>query len=178
MHVLDYSLFLLGNPTVRAVSASTYDLLASAGFGSNVRSGKSGVTGAKTFDVEDLATVFMRLDDGGTLLVEASWAAHRRDGDEFGVTLYGTEGGAELIVDDYAPSGSLRVFTDEDGAPVARSLPRSRAAGTQPWSSSSWRRSARGASREHDGAGAAALARVVDACYRSAAEQREIRLSS
>jgi hypothetical protein len=28
----------------------------------------------------------------------------------------------------------------------------------------------------HDGAGAAELARVVDACYRSAAEQREIRL--
>jgi predicted dehydrogenase len=28
----------------------------------------------------------------------------------------------------------------------------------------------------HDGAGAAELARVIDACYRSAAEQREIRL--
>ena len=57
------------------------------------------------FDVEDLASVFMRLADGGTLLVEASWAAHRRDGDEFGITLYGTDGGAELIVDDYAPEG-------------------------------------------------------------------------
>ena len=30
----------------------------------------------------------------------------------------------------------------------------------------------------YDGAGAAALARIVDACYRSAAEQREIRLDS
>ena len=32
--------------------------------------------------------------------------------------------------------------------------------------------------RRYDGAGAAALARIVDACYRSAAEQREIRLDS
>ena len=30
----------------------------------------------------------------------------------------------------------------------------------------------------HDGSGAAALAHIVDACYRSAAEQREIRLDS
>jgi hypothetical protein len=36
----------------------------------------------------------MRLDDGGTLLVEASWAAHRTDGDEFGITLYGTTASA------------------------------------------------------------------------------------
>ena len=37
----------------------------------------------------------MRLEDGGTLLLEASWAMHRADGDQFGATLYGTEGGAE-----------------------------------------------------------------------------------
>ena len=108
VHVLDYSLFLLGNPAVTAVSASTYDLLGSAGFGSTQTRARRARPTTSTFDVEDLATVFMRLADGGTLLVEASWAAHRADGDEFGITLYGTEGGAELIVDDYAPSGSLR----------------------------------------------------------------------
>jgi predicted dehydrogenase len=178
VHVLDYSLFLLGNPTVRAVSASTYDLLASAGFGSNIRSAKSGVTSAKTFDVEDLATVFMRLDDGGTLLVEASWAAHRADGDEFGITLYGTDGGAELIVEDYAPSGSLRIFSDDDGTAVATRLSadpgRGHAAVVEQFVEK-----IRSRRRAHDdGSGAAALARVVDACYRSAAEQREIRLDS
>jgi predicted dehydrogenase len=122
IHVLDYALFLLGNPEVRAVSASTYDLLATAGFGSSPDSNKTGATDAKKFDVEDLASVFIRLADGGTLLVEASWAAHRRDGDEFGVTLYGTDGGAELIVDDLAPVGSLRIFGDDGGAPVAMRL--------------------------------------------------------
>ena len=70
VHVLDYSLFLLGNPTVIAVSASTYDLLASAGFGFSLESDKTSVPGSTGFDVEDLATVFMRLQDGGTLLVE------------------------------------------------------------------------------------------------------------
>jgi len=178
VHVLDYALFLLGHPEVVAVSASTYDLLATAGFGSSPASNKTGATGDKTFDVEDLASVFMRLADGGTLLVEASWAAHRRDGDEFGITLYGTDGGAELIVDDYAPKGALRVFTDDDGAAVATTVPVKTGRGhravieqfAQTIRSGDW--------RGHDGSGAAALARIVDACYRSAAEQREVRLDS
>jgi predicted dehydrogenase len=177
VHVLDYSLFLLGNPEVAAVTASTYDLLASAGFGSSPNSKKTGATGEKTFDVEDLASVFIRLADGGTLFVEASWAAHRRDGDEFGITLYGTAGGAELIVDDYAPTGALQVFSDDAGTPIAQRVAakpgRGHAAVVEQFvdkiRGGDWSR--------YDGATAAALARVVDACYLSAAEQREIRLN-
>jgi predicted dehydrogenase len=178
VHVLDYSLFLLGNPEVRAVSASTYDLLASAGFGSSPTSRKTGATDAKTFDVEDLASVFMRLADGGTLLVEASWAAHRRDGDEFGITVYGTDGGAELIVDDYAPRGSLRIFTDDDGAAVATRVPVQPGRGHKAVVEQFVEKVRSGDWRRYDGSNAAAIARVVDACYRSAAEQREIRLDS
>jgi predicted dehydrogenase len=178
VHVLDYSLHLLGNPAVVAVSASTYDLLARSGFGSNPKSGKTGATDGTRFDVEDLASVFMRLADGGTLLVEASWAAHRRDGDEFGITIYGTDGGAELIVDDYEPSGSLRVFSDDDGLPVAARLRAKPGRGhvavveqfVEKVSSGEW--------ASYDGSSAAALAHVVDACYRSAAEEREVRLDS
>jgi predicted dehydrogenase len=176
VHLLDYSLFLLGNPGVRAVSASTYDLLAASGFGANPDSNKTGATGAKTFDVEDLASVFMRLGDGGTLLVEASWAAHRRDGDEFGITLYGTDGGAELIVDDYEPVGSLRIFGDDGGAAVATRLPAERGRGHVAVVEQFLEKVRAGDWRGHDGSAAATLARVVDACYRSAAEEREIRL--
>jgi predicted dehydrogenase len=178
VHVLDYSLFLLGNPEVRAVSASTYDLLASAGFGSSPTSKKTGATDAKTFDVEDLASVFMRLADGGTLLVEASWAAHRRDGDEFGITVYGTDGGADLIVDDYAPRGSLRIFTDDNGAAVATRVPVQPGRGHKAVVQQFVEKVRSGDWRRYDGSNAAAIARVVDACYRSAAEQREIRLDS
>ena len=42
VHVLDYALFLLGSPRVTSVSASTYDLLGSSGFGSDLDSKKSG----------------------------------------------------------------------------------------------------------------------------------------
>jgi predicted dehydrogenase len=177
VHVLDYALFLLGHPAVVAVSASTYDHLGRAGFGSNEASAKSGASGPPTFDVEDLATVFMRLEDGGTLLVEASWAAHRRDGDEFGITLYGTEGGAELIVDDYAPVGDLRVFADDDGAAVVRDLNAPRGRGHKAVVEDFVETLRSGRWSEHDGAGAARLAHVVDACYRSAAERREVRLT-
>jgi predicted dehydrogenase len=178
VHLLDYSLFLLGDPEVVAVSASTYDLLATAGFGSNPGAGKSGAADgdAPHFDVEDLASVFMRLADGGTLLVEASWAAHRRDGDEFGITLYGTDGGAQLIVDRYAPKGDLQIFGDDHGEALATTVPVKRGRGHKAVIEQFVDKIRAGDWRRYDGSGAAGLARVVDACYLSAAEQREVRL--
>jgi predicted dehydrogenase len=176
VHVLDYSMFLLGNPAVAAVSASTYDLLGTSGFGSNQDSGKTGESDAGTFDVEDLASVFMRLEDGATLLIEASWAAHRSDRDEFGITIYGTQGGAELIVRDMEPSGSLRIFTDDDGVPAETRLNAPPGRGHHTVVGDFVAKIRSGNWNGSDGAGPAELARVVDACYRSAAEQREIRL--
>jgi len=176
VHVLDYSLFLLGHPAITAVTAATYDLLGTSGFGSDPDSGKTGATDAATFDVEDLATVFMRLRGGGTLSVEASWAAHRTDQDEFGITLYGTEGGAELIVRDMEPSGSLRIFTDDAGVPAETRLTAPPGRGHRAVVESFVETVRSGDHDDADGAGAAELARVVDACYRSATEQREIRL--
>ena len=96
------------------VSASTYDLLGHARVRLAARARTRPARGGR-FDVEDLASAFMRLDDGGTLLVEASWAAHRTAGDEFGITLFGTEGGADLRVVDMEPIGTLKIFTDEAG---------------------------------------------------------------
>jgi predicted dehydrogenase len=177
VHVLDYSLFLLGSPTVTAVSASTYDLLATAGFGFSPDASKTSVAGSTGFDVEDLATVFMRLEDGGTLLVEASWAAHRVDGDQFGATLYGTKGGAELIVDNYAPSGALRIFTDDHGVAAETRLTAPPGRGHAAVVEQFLAKVRSGRWEEHDGAEAIGLARLVDACYRSAAERREIRLA-
>jgi predicted dehydrogenase len=177
VHVLDYSLFLLGNPAVTAVSASTYDLLGRAGFGYHAESTKTSVPGASGFDVEDLATVFMRLEDGGTLQVEASWAAHRADYDEFGLTLYGTGGGAELIVQDYAPVGELTIFTDDDGVPAETRLTAPPGLGHKAVVEAFLEKVRSGRWEEHDGSAAIGLARIVDACYRSAAEQREIRLT-
>ena len=172
VHVLDYALHVLGHPAVTAVSASTYDLLGRAGFGFSPTSTKTGDDAS--FDVEDLATAFMRLDDGGTLLVEASWAAHRSDGDQFGITLYGTEGGADLVVDDYEPSGKLRIFTDDDGVPAETRLAIPPGRGHQAVIEQFIEKVRSGDWTAHDGAGASQLARIVDACYLSAREATEV----
>jgi predicted dehydrogenase len=179
VHVLDYALFLLGNPAVASVSAATYDLLGRAGFGSSVSgatSGKTGSDGSGAFDVEDLATVFVRLADGGTMLLEASWAAHRTEGDDFGVTLFGTGGGAHLNVFDYAPRGELDVYGEEDGTPVATRIPVEPGPGHRAVVADFVDTVRSGEWAGHDGSAAAELARIIDACYRSAAERREITL--
>jgi predicted dehydrogenase len=121
--------------------------------------------------------VFLRLQDGGTLLVEASWAAHRSKADQFGITIYGTEGGAELIVRDMEPSGSLRIFTDDAGVPAETKLSAPPGRGHKAVVAQFVERIRSGDWHDADGAGAAELARVLESCYRSAAEQREIRLA-
>jgi predicted dehydrogenase len=176
VHVLDYSLYLLGHPAITAVSAATYDLLGRAGFGSSPDSDKTGGDGGSTFDVEDLATVFMRLGDGGTLAVEASWAAHRSAVDQFGITLYGTEGGAELIVRDMEPVGSLRIFNDDNGVPAETRLSPAPGLGHRTVAAEFVARIRSGDWDGADGSGAAELTRVVEESYRSARERREIAL--
>jgi predicted dehydrogenase len=179
IHVLDYSMHLLGHPRIGTVSAATYDLLGTSGWGGSTADSDKTGDGGSVFDVEDLATAFLRLEGGGTLTVEASWAAHRSAVDEFGITLYGTDGGAELIVRDMAPVGSLRVFGDDHGVPAETRLTAKPGRGHREVidefvakvRSGDW--TGAGA----DGAGAAELARVVEAAYRSARERQEIRLT-
>lgn len=117
VHVLDMALFMLGEPAVQTVSASTYAAFGPRGlkgWEARVAYGDVGLA----YEVEDLATAFMRLDGGATLHLEASWATHSSAADDFGVTLYGTEGGAELFVRNYATENTLRLFTDSEGIPT------------------------------------------------------------
>jgi predicted dehydrogenase len=174
-HLHDYSKIHLGKPEITAVSAATYDLLGRAGFGSSTDSEKTASGSGGTFDVEDLATVFMRLGDGGTLTVEASWAAHRSAIDEFGIILYGTEGGAELIVRDMEPVGSLRIFSDDGGVPAETVLTAPAGLGHRTVVRE-FVEKVRAGETHADGEHAAQLAHVVEECYRSAREGREIRL--
>jgi predicted dehydrogenase len=117
VHVLDMAMYLMGEPKPLTVSANAY-----AEFGPR---GLKGWAGREQFsderlayDVEDLATAFIRLEGGATLLLEASWATHSAAGDDFGVTLYGTEGGVELMVRNYTYDDTVRAFADIGGFPV------------------------------------------------------------
>ena len=176
------SLFLLGNPKVVAVSASTYDLLAHRRLRRRAPTSRQDRRGRRRADVRRRGPrhgVHAPRRAAGRCSSRPAGPPTARDGDEFGITLYGTDGGAELIVDDYAPERLLRVFTD-DGRHGGRHhrAGRAPAAATRPSSSSSSRRSAPGDWNRTTAPARRALAHIVDACYRSAAEQREIRLGS
>jgi predicted dehydrogenase len=174
VHVLDYALHLFGEPRVTAVSAVTHAEL-------GVR-GRGGATAAKqqvgsAYEVEDLASLLLRLDGGGSIVIETSWAAYRPAGDEFGITLYGTEGGADLRVVDYAPAGELTIFTGDgeetEDVRVNADPGRGHLAVVETFlehvrDEANWTR--------WDGSLALDRARVIDAAYESASIGAEVRL--
>ena len=173
VHVLDYALFLLGQPKVTRSAPPPTTCSARPASAASAISDKTG--GGGEFDVEDLASAFLRLDDGGTLLVETSWAAHRVAGKEFGITIYGTEGGAELRVDEGARNRHAEAVhrrrrrARRDEVEVAPG-------GGHDEVVEQFLEAVR-AGEGGAGAAAAQLARVVDACYRSAEARREVGLS-
>lgn len=122
VHILDLSLHLMGEPVAVTVSGATYAELGPRGRGDRTglpgadHAGKMSVGSA--YEVEDLATAFVRFAGGATLALEASWAVYGSAGDDFGVTLLGTEGGAELKVVNYGWEDTLRLFADVAGTPA------------------------------------------------------------
>lgn len=176
VHVLDIAVYLMNEPRPLSVTGATY-----AAFGPR------GLKGSPTtqfnnerlpFEVEDLATAFIRLADGATLLLEASWATHSAASDDFGVTLYGTEGGAELLIRDYTYVNTVRVFSDLNGVPVTITpvIPPGggHAAITQRFVDAI-RGDGDATPTAHEGLQRTA---VLEACYRSAAAGHEIVLES
>ncbi len=173
VHVLDLALYLLDEPQVAGVSAAAYAELGPRGRGAR-RTGSTKMVVGSVFEVEDLATAFMRLADGGTLLLEASWAVYGSAGNDFGVTLFGTEGGAEIKVKNYNWEDTLRIYTDVAGVPadvhprlappeghlaVVRNFVEAIRSGD--WSA-------------HVGREGLHRTRIIDACYTSAVEGREV----
>ncbi|WHP59058.1 Gfo/Idh/MocA family oxidoreductase [Arthrobacter sp. KFRI-F3372] len=178
VHALDYALHLLGEPKVVAVSAATHSELGPQGRGGGSRYSAQATSHA--FEVEDFASAFLRLEGGGTLVIEASWATYRETDDLLDFTVYGTDGGAELKVQGapFPPVGQLRVFTDKEGESadyVPPVLPgRAHDAVVEDFITAV--RGGEQAWGEHDGSLALYRAQIIDACYLSAREQREVRL--
>jgi predicted dehydrogenase len=93
VHLLDLSLYLMGNPKPVSVYGSTY-----AEFGPKKRGiGTWGTPDWKgIYDVEDLATALIKMEDGSTLSLEVSWAVHMDTDNSPFVHLMGSEGGASM----------------------------------------------------------------------------------
>ncbi|MFD0588172.1 Gfo/Idh/MocA family protein [Paenibacillus sp. GCM10027627] len=91
VHMLDLALYLMGNPKPVSVYGSTY-----AEFGPNRKGignwGKPDWNGV--YDVEDLATALIKMEDGSTLSLEVSWAVHMETDNIPFIHLMGSEGGA------------------------------------------------------------------------------------
>jgi predicted dehydrogenase len=117
VHVLDMAMWVLGNPIPRRVSAATYAALGPQGRG-QWRGGRFTADPAAIYDVEDFATAFIRFEGGLTLHLNASWAAYTGHGDDFGLAIMGTQGGAQINAKDYAETGTLRIFGEIDGIPT------------------------------------------------------------
>lgn len=175
VHVLDYALFLLGEPRVTSVSAATYNELGTRDIGGMRWETAAGQGSA--FEVEDMAAAFLRLEGGGTLVLETSWAAFRNPDDLIDFHVMGTEGGAELTAIGATKTkvGDLRIYRDVDGE-VADYQPSAEPGLAHPGvvadfvgtlaDPDEWAR--------NDGSIALRRAQIIDACYQSATENKEI----
>ncbi|MGW9415532.1 Gfo/Idh/MocA family protein [Arthrobacter cupressi] len=178
VHVLDYALHLLGEPKVLAVSASTHAELGPRGLGGNAN--YKATANSNKFEVEDFSSAFLRLEGGATLVIEAGWASYRHPDDEINFLVYGTDGGAELKVAGYAEpeKNQLHVFKD-NGVENADYVPKVGRDGMHQQVVEDFVAAVRGGEAEwgrHDGSLALNRALIIDACYQSALEGREVRL--
>jgi predicted dehydrogenase len=122
VHMLDLTMWLMGNPAPVSCMASTYSV-----FGQKMEAlgpwGTPKLDGG--FDVEDMAVGMLKFEDGQTIMLEASWASRIKREWVYS-TLMGTEAGASLErvfacdgVDDSAVD-SLEIYTQEQGEAVDR----------------------------------------------------------
>ena len=108
VHMIDLSIWLMGNPVPVAVSGCTYRKFADNDVSDSINSsfGEKNVNG--TFDVEDLAMGFIKFDNGACLQIEFSWASNVEKENIF-VELRGTKAGVTFKND------KLEIYTEDDG---------------------------------------------------------------
>ncbi len=175
VHMLDLTLWLMGNPRVLSVSASTYAALGPRGRG--LFPGQRFRGEMANFDVEDLVTAFLRLETGTTLVLEVSWAGYTQRGDRFFVHLWGDEGGAEMNVLNYVHEDTVRFYTDVEGT---RTEICPQVTGDDEMSvNSEFVRAIRQGKAVSPTVGEGLhVLRIIEAIYRSAAEGREVTIEA
>ncbi len=105
VHRLDLALWLMGYPKPVWVMGGAYNPIAS----------RIAAEQGKTFDVEDLAVGMIKFDNGATVVVEASWAANRKERERMQTRLYGSKAG---LVQQNVGEGydfEAEIFLEKDG---------------------------------------------------------------
>ena len=112
VHMIDLSIWLMGNPTPVSVSGCTFSKFAdSEDISDSVNSSFGEKNADGVFDVEDLAMGFIRFDNGVCLQIEFSWASNV-DREYNYVELRGTKAGATM------KDGFVKIYTEKNGALV------------------------------------------------------------
>ncbi|ASS66110.1 MULTISPECIES: Gfo/Idh/MocA family oxidoreductase [unclassified Paenibacillus] len=97
-HALDLTLWMMDNYKPVSVTGSVFHKLGSKENAANAW----GPWDPAKFTVEDSAMGFIKMENGATIVLEASWALNTLDIDEAKCSLSGTEGGADM-------KGGLRI---------------------------------------------------------------------
>ena len=113
VHMIDLTMWLMGNPTPVSVVGSVYNKFAETTTSDSVHSQFGEAKENGTFDVEDLATGFIRFDNGACLQLEFSWASNI-DVESRYFELRGTKSGASWTTEDQ----KLMFYTEAYGKTV------------------------------------------------------------
>lgn len=91
-HALDLTLWFMDNYKPKTVFGSVYQKLKDKPEGNMF-----GKWNPETFETEDSAFGYIKMENGATIYLEAAWALNMINPKEAQVTLCGTEGGAEMF---------------------------------------------------------------------------------
>ena len=100
-HALDLTLWMMNNYEPESVTGTTYRKLADTENAANAW----GSWDPKKFTVEDSAFGFIRMKNGATIVLEASWALNTLLAHEAKTIICGTKGGADML----GEGGALRI---------------------------------------------------------------------
>ena len=92
VHILDLTLWFMGNPAPKTVTGVARAELAHQPGAFSIWGGPI----PSQYDVEDFAAAFVRFENGATLVLEVSWMLHHETGEraeDMQMWLYGTQGG-------------------------------------------------------------------------------------
>src|ERR1044072_651417 len=106
VHILDYTLYLMGYPKPVSASGKTWDIL-----GRNPELWNDwGDYDRSKFTVEDFAVGLIKFENGAVVTLESSFMGNM-DGNPFQTQLYGTKSGALVRVFDDA---GIEIYTEQD----------------------------------------------------------------
>ncbi len=174
-HIIDSLLYILGEPRVSSVSAVMHGELGRAGYGAMDSARQMQGTGA--FEVEDLCSAILRLEDGSSVALEITWASHAVDDEDISFELLGVNQGLRIFIPRYASEDTLTMFYDEGGQHLSNT-PRltSTSTGHMEVVREFVEHIVSGDFKAHTGKYALHRTEILDGLYRSARQGEEVKL--